>query len=212
MTPSRSKRSKPIIGLCGGIGSGKSEVARILAAQGGLLIDSDAVNREILEEPEVREQLRSWWGPGVLRPDGSVDHRVVAQIVFNDPRQRRRLESLVHPLIVSRQDAIIQRGLDDPAVSVIILDSPLLIESNLDRVCDAVIFVEARKETRLRRLKQQRGWDADEVERRERCQAPLAAKRARSGYRIVNEGTLGELAEQTVKTLERIIARHASAS
>jgi dephospho-CoA kinase len=211
MDSPRRKQSKPIIGLCGGIGSGKSQVARILADQGGLVIDSDALNREVLQEPEVIQTLREWWGEAVFGADGQVDRKAVAGIVFKDPQARRRLESLVHPLIAARRDAMIRQGSGDPAVKAIILDSPLLIESTLDRLCDAIIYVEASETTRLRRLKQQRGWDAADLRRREQWQAPLAEKRARSGYRIRNEGTLAELREQTVRALEQIIAEHACA-
>jgi len=165
---------KPIIGICGGIGAGKSTVAGALERCGCLTIDSDGLNREVLARGDVIAQVREWWGDGVLTPDGRIDRSRLAERVFADEASRRRQESLVHPLIAARRDAMISVGIQNPAIRAITLDSPLLLESNLDRLCDAVVFVEASAELRLKRLKDSRGWDANEIERRRRWQLPLA--------------------------------------
>ena len=201
---------KPIIGLCGGIGAGKSVVARELERLGGLLIDSDQLNHEVLRRPEVARVLREWWGDEILGEDGAVDRRRVAELIFDDARQKRRLESLVHPLIASLREDMIAVGSGDPKVRAIILDSPLLLESNLDRLCQAVICVEASETQRLRRLQQTRGWDIEELRRRERWQLPLAEKRARSQSVIRNEGSIEQLHSQARDVFERILAEHAS--
>lgn len=200
---------KPVIGLCGGIGSGKSTVARMLGELGGLVIDSDALNREALERPEVVQKLREWWGEPVVSADGRVDRRSLGRIVFGDAAARKRLESLTHPLIAARRSAMIQQGLQDPAVTAIILDSPLLFESNLDRLCDSIIFIETSEDQRLRRLQRTRGWDEHELHRRERWQTPLAEKRSRSGFTIRNSGSLEQLRRQVAHTLARILSQYA---
>ena len=155
-------------------------MARELERLGGLLIDADQLNREVLRRPDVTQTLRDWWGDGVLGPDGLVDRRRVAELVFSNGAEKRRLESLVHPLIAALRENMMAVGAEDPNVSVIILDSPLLLESNLDRMCHAVVFVEAGEAQRLRRLHETRGWDMEELRRRERWQLPLPEKRARS--------------------------------
>jgi dephospho-CoA kinase len=199
---------KPIIGLCGGIGAGKSVVASALAEAGGLVIDSDRLNHEVLGEPEVARTLRQWWGERVVGPDGGVDRQRVAEIVFDDAEQRRRLETFVHPLIARRRENIIRGANTDPTVRAIILDSPLLFESNLGRLCHAIVFVEASEALRLRRLKRTRGWDLGELRRRERWQMPLAEKRRRSQYVIRNEGSIEQLRSQAQDVFERALAEY----
>ncbi len=203
-------RSKPIIGLCGGIGSGKSSVAHEFERLGALVIDSDRLNHAVLATPEVAAELRSWWGDEVIGPDGRPNRAALAARVFSDASARGRLERLVHPLIAARRAAMILRGAKDPAVRAIILDSPLLFESNLDRLCDWTVFVEASESRRLERLRSTRGWDERELRRREQTQLPPAEKRARCDYVIDNEGSCEELRPQVVRVFENIVSRHAS--
>ena len=204
------ERVKPIIGLCGGIGAGKTTVARELERLGGLLIDSDRLNHEVLRRPEVARTLREWWGAGVIGPDGAVDRKRIAELVFHDAEQKRRLESLVHPLIAGLRQDMINVGTGDPKVRAIILDSPLLLESNLDRLCHAVILVEASETQRLQRLHRTRGWDKRELRRREHWQLSLAEKRARSRHVVRNEGSIEQLRAQAEDVFEQILAEHAS--
>ena len=203
-------RIKPIIGLCGGIGAGKSVVAHEFERLGGLLIDSDELNPEVLRRPEVARPLRDWWGDAAVGADGRVNRSGVAEVVFGDPAQKQRLESLVHPLIAALREDIITTGIGDPRVTAIILDSPLLLESNLDRMCHAVVFVEAGESQRLRRLHETRGWDMEELRRRERWQLPLPEKRARSRFAISNEGTIGQLRSQVKGVFEQVLAEYSS--
>lgn len=203
-------KSKPIIGLCGGIGSGKSLVAREFERLGCLLVDSDRLNQEVLDRPEVARQLEEWWGPTVRRPDGRVSRHEIARIVFTDASERVRLESLTHPLIAARREDMISSGFEDPAVRAIILDSPLLLESQLDRRCDAVVFVEADESQRTNRVRDSRGWDIEELRRRERWQLPLDQKRSRADFVVDNRGGPEALPAQVSRILEQVVARHAA--
>jgi dephospho-CoA kinase len=194
----------PVIGLAGGIGSGKSEVARLLAARGCYVIDSDAAAREVLQRPEVRDELVRWWGRGILGTDGSVDRRAVAKIVFADPEERRRLEGLVHPLVRARRGELIEEARRRGAPAAVI-DAPLLFEAEVDRECDAVIFVDAPRQERLRRVRESRGWSKEELERREGAQMPLEEKRRRSTYVVENAGDREALGRAVAEVLGRIV-------
>lgn len=193
----------PVIGLAGGIGSGKSTVARILADLGCLVIDSDERARAALDRPEVRDQLVAWWGPDILT-DGRVNRGKVAQIVFSDPDQRQRLESLVHPIV--RQDRAAMIAEAGPGHRAVVIDAPLLFEAGLDRECDAIIFVDTPREQRLARTQANRGWDEAELARREAAQMPPEEKRRRADHVIPNAGSLEDLAAATGAVLERIEA------
>ena len=196
--------AKPIVGLCGAIGSGKSTVAAEFGRQGCCVIDSDALNHAVLREPAVAGQLAEWWGKEILGPDGRPDRRKLAGIVFSDPAARQRLESLTHPLIAERRAAIIAEASKDAAFAAIVLDSPLLFESNLVQTCDAVVFVAVSDHERKQRLKRTRKWDADEVSRREQWQLPVAEKRRQADFVIDNEGERAALERQVAEILARL--------
>jgi dephospho-CoA kinase len=203
------QRSQPVIGLCGGIGAGKSAVAAAFGRQGCTVISSDRLNHEVLAEAEVLRQLAAWWGADIVRPDGTPDRRRIAAIVFEDAEQKRRLERLVYPLIGRRRAAIIRSVAENPAVKAIVLDSPLLLESNLDRECDSIVFVDTGEPERLRRLKLERGWTPNELHRRERWQAPLSEKRSRADFVVDNDGPSEGLDAQVADILRTIVSRHA---
>ena len=207
MSPEAHLSTKPIIGVCGGIGSGKSSVARIFRELGCVVIDSDELNHQVLSRPEVRTRLVSWWGSEVLTPSGALDRSRVARIIFADSGEKARLETLVHPLIAGLREAMISQGLTDPDVKAFILDSPLLFERNLDRLCDCVVFVDSSEPARMSRLEKHRGWDAAILRERERWQLPLEEKRKRSGYCIPNDGTLDELRTHVVRVFRIVLAR-----
>lgn len=202
MTPAREPL---VIGIAGGIGAGKSSVARALAALGCIVVDSDAEARAALRRPEVRDEIVEWWGRGVLDSKGEVDRGAVARIVFADPSERARLEGLVHPLIRRTREQAKEEARRAGAPAVV-LDAPLLFEAGLDRECDAVIFVDAPREARLARVGRTRGWDEAEFTRREKSQAPLEEKRRRADYVVVNDGGEDELQPRIAAVFERIIA------
>lgn len=183
-----------VVGLVGGIGSGKSTVAGLLAKRGCAVVDSDAAAREILTREAVRRELVGWWGAGILDGGGNVDRRRVAAIVFADPSERARLEGLVHPLIKAERDRVI----GEVAASgggIVVVDAPLLFEAGVEKECDAVVFVDAPREQRVERVRA-RGWDESELAQREAAQMPLDEKRRRSQIVIVNDGGLDVLDER----------------
>jgi dephospho-CoA kinase len=193
----------PVIGLVGGVGSGKSAVARAFERLGCVVSDSDKAVRAVLTRPEVVDTLAGWWGRDILDAEGRVDRKKVADRVFADPFERRRLEGLVHPLVRESRAELVEKARARGAKGVII-DAPLLFEAGVDAECDAVVFVEATRAVRLGRVREHRGWDEAELERREKAQMPLEEKRRRSDHVILNNGTLDELESRAAKLLAAI--------
>jgi dephospho-CoA kinase len=190
----------PVIGLVGGIGSGKSLVGSMLADLGCLVCHSDELARSALADPAVRDELVRWWGREVLDPSGAVDRRAVAGKVFADPAERKRLEALLHPRIESARRRTFAAA--PPGTRALVIDAPLLLEVGLDRECDAIIYIDSPRADRLRRLAETRGWDSAELERRESAQWPLDRKRAAAHHVLVNAGNQPALRSEVQKALE----------
>lgn len=200
---SKHDTKRPLIGLTGGIGAGKTEVARILADLGCCVVNSDELAREALRDPYVKSEIRSWWGGGVFNSASEVDRSAVASVVFSDPEQRRRLEGLTHPWIEARRKAIFSAApADTPAF---VIDAPLLVEAGLDADCDAVIYVDAPRELRLKRVKDSRGWSEEELARREAAQFPLDRKRKAAHHCVSNDGDRDALRGRVRRVLNEII-------
>lgn len=198
--PGQPGRTGPlVIGLVGGIGAGKSAVARALARLGCVVYDADAEVRRVLARPEVRDELARWWGPGVIA-GGAVDRSAVARIVFADAGERRRLESLIHPLLREAR-AVLRDQAARQGAPALVVDAPLLFEAGVDAECDAVVFVEAPLGVRLSRVSS-RGWDAGELARRESAQWPLDEKKRRADAVIVNDAGQAELDERARALLD----------
>jgi dephospho-CoA kinase len=200
--PEASRRSF-VVGVFGGIASGKSAVARMLAGKEGIVIDADRIAREILESPGVRFDLLTAFGGRVFHLDGKPDRGVIARTVFSNRGARAKLEAFTHPPIRAKIRAELQAA-RKAGVPVIVLDVPLLLENDaghgLLAECDETVFVDASDELREARASAARGWRPGEVARREAVQMPLAAKRARAGRVVENRGSLAEL-EASVETL-----------
>ncbi len=203
--PNKAATRKPVIGLTGGIGSGKSTVAAAFAQAGCAVINSDELNSAQLATPEVIAELASWWGDKILTETGQLDRRAIASVVFQDPTQRERLESYVHPRIARESDRLMAEFQATPSVRAIVLDSPLLLEAGLDAKCDAVIFVDADDQTRLSRVEQTRGWSEDQWRRREKSQFALDKKRGRADHVLANNSSdLDELRSTVDDILQSI--------
>ena len=204
-------RTKPVIGLAGGIGAGKSTVARLLESLGAAVIDSDRLSHEELASADVAATLRDWWGDAVFNPAGAVDRSKVAAIVFNDRAELTRLEGLLYPRIRRRQEALLRSFGGDPKVKAIVLDSPKLFEAGLNELCDTVIFVEADDAVRVRRVCQTRGWTEEELHRRENLFNPLDQKRANADHAIINHSSIEALRSHVEKVFLAVLASFAKA-
>jgi dephospho-CoA kinase len=196
---------KPIIGIVGGIGSGKSFVAGLFGELGCLVINSDDAVSRAYERDDVRDALRAWWGDAAFKADGSVDRKFIAERVFEHPNEKERLEGLLHPLVAIERDRIMEQARTDPQVLAYVWDTPLLFEADLAKFCDAVVFVDAPEDVRLKRV-EKRGWDRAELRRRENLQLPLDKKRALSDYVLNNTADADSLRGQIREVLSQILA------
>jgi dephospho-CoA kinase len=199
-------RGKPIIGIAGGIGSGKSFVARLFGEFGCCVIHADEQVKSAYNDPAITAILRSWWGKAVFHPDGNIDRAAVARIIFNDPQQRQRLEELLHPYVTAARNRVMAEAADDPAVKAFVWDTPLLFEVGSAGDCDAIVFVDAPEELRFKRVHETRGWDAAEIIRREKLQWPLDKKQRLAHDIVVNTADAVTCRSHVREILSRILA------
>ncbi|NEK58506.1 dephospho-CoA kinase [Geodermatophilus sabuli] len=181
------------IGLTGGIGSGKSTVAGLLAARGAHVVDADRIAREVLEPgtPGLAAVVEAF-GAGVLTPEGTLDRPALAAIVFADPAARARLDGIVHPLVRARAAELVAEA---PQDAVVVQDVPLLVETGQSARYDLVLVVEADLDTRLARLAQ-RGVAEDDARARIAAQATDEQRRAVADVVLDNSGPLTGLETQ----------------
>jgi dephospho-CoA kinase len=194
-----------VLGLVGRTGSGKSTVARTLAADGAEVIDADALGHAVTEhDAEVRAALASEYGADVYRQDGTLDRARVASKVFSDPAARERLNRLTHPRIAGRIQARLEELQARHFTGIAVIDAALLLDWRLERACDAVMAVVAGEPEQLERLARSRGWSADEVRLRLAAQRPESELRAAADVTLENDGTMEQLeiaARDAVRTL-----------
>jgi dephospho-CoA kinase len=195
-----------VIGLAGGVGAGKSTVAKIFAELGCIVVNSDEAGRAALRDPEIMKTLRQWWGDRILDSSGEIDRSKIAHIVFEDPAQRKRLEQLTHPWIEARRREEFDGA--PQGTPALVIDAPLIFEAGLDRQCDVVVFIDASAEARRQRVQDNRGWDAAEWARREDSQMPLDEKRRRADYVVANTGRAADLKPQIERLLRQILQQH----
>ena len=175
---------RTVIGLVGGIASGKSSVAALFAAERpAVVVDADAIARRVRARPAVEKALRQRF-PRAVGPDGTMDRARLAKHVFADPEELAALEAITHPPI---REAI-RRAIGRARAPYVLLDAPLLLETGLDALCDAVVYVACPARVRRRRAMRERGWTAREWRDREARQWSCRRKRARADHVVDNSG------------------------
>ncbi len=196
MIPNR--HTPTVIGLTGGIGSGKSTVATLFQKWGAEILDADAIVHSILDRPSLQKKLISEWGREIA-PEGRIDRARLATLAFQDPDSVRKLNAIVHPVVRKEIVQLIRKSKS----SLVILDAPLLLEVGADRDCHAVIFVDAPKDLRIQRVKK-RGWSPGELRRREKYHWPMREKKKKSDFIIDNRGSRASLSRQVRTLVEKI--------
>jgi dephospho-CoA kinase len=196
------------VGLTGGIGSGKSEVARRLAALGAVVVDADALAREAVAPGTAGlARVVEEFGAGVLAADGSLDRPALGRLVFADAQALERLEAIVHPYVARRSAELMAAA---PADAVVVYDVPLLVEKHLESGYDVVVVVEAPEDVRLRRLAEHRGLAEADARARIAAQATAEQRAAVADVVLDNDGDLGAL-DDAVTALWRQLKQRAAA-
>lgn len=192
-----------LVGLTGGMGSGKSTASGMFQRLGAEVIDADALCRELMEpeQPAWREIVETF-GPEILQPDQRLDRKKLAERVFSNPGDRRRLEAILHPRVFEEERRRFEAIADKNPGAVVILDAALLIESGNYRKVDQVVVVTCPEEEQVRRLLARGGFDETEIRRRLACQMPAQEKIRYANHVIQNDSTLEHL-EQQVNSLYR---------
>lgn len=183
-----------LIGLIGGVASGKSTVARAMESKGALWLDADKLAHAILQSSEVVQQLRARYGDQILGSDGQVNRRWLASRIFGtDPeaqQERHWLEEQIHPRVrMQIEESIAVAGHQYPAI---VIDAPLLLETGLEQLCDRVLLIDTPITLR-RLLATHRGWTRADFDKREASQMPLAEKRQYATDVIANDGSQEQL-------------------
>jgi dephospho-CoA kinase len=188
-----------VVGVTGGIGSGKTAVTNILSALGITVVDADIASRVVVEPGQpALARIAEHFGPEILQPDGSMDRAAMRRLVFSDPEQKRWLEQLLHPLI----NAEVQRQIEAAASPYAVFVSPLLVEGSHGSLCDRLLVVDVPEDMQLARTMARDHNDAEQVKRIMASQASRERRLARADDVIENTGTLDEL-RMKVETLHR---------
>ena len=195
-----------VAGLTGGIATGKSTVAAMLASAGAVVIDADRIAREAVRPgTAVHADIAAHFGPGILLPDGGIDRKRLAHIIFGDPDEQHVLERMVHPEVKREVAAQIDRLRRDAPEAVVIVDVPLLFEAGMERGLAAVILVYAPESVQLRRLVARDGLSEPEARARLRAQMPIEAKKPLADIVIDNSGALEDTRRQVSEVYANLV-------
>ena len=197
-----------VIGIAGGVGSGKSSVAKHLASLGAVSLDADQIGHDVLDAMEVKEQLVERWGASIMTASGEVDRAAVSEIVFGQRPESLSelsfLEKLIHPRIAGRLEKRIKELEQAGEFKILVLDAAVMFKAGWDRFCDKFVFVDATETARLARC-QQRGWTAEEFRQREASQQSLGLKRGRADWVVDNSGAPEQAFDQLAEIWGQLV-------
>jgi len=197
-------QNKPVIGLVGGVGAGKSLVASEFASLGCALVDGDAIGHILLDCPDVQKQLRRRWGDTIFRKDGSVHRKALGQIVFGNPAALAALNAIMTERIGEVIEQKIAQAGQDPTLPAIVLDAAILFEAGWDSLCTHVLFVDAPEPLRRQRAAE-RGLDEPAWRQREKSQISLDSKRTNCYGTLDNSSSASYLREQARRVFFQIV-------
>ncbi len=201
-----------ILGLLGGVASGKSTVAELFRQLGAGVLDADRAGHEVLRLPAVRAAIGGRWGKDVIGPDGEVDRQALAEIVFapppSGPRELTELERITHPEIRERLKAEAEQMAREGR-RLVVLDAPVMLKAGWDQFCDSLAFVDSPLDQRLARALK-RGWNAQEFERREASQEPVDEKRRCANFVLDNSRDVSYIQSQVERCWQTLLSPQAS--
>jgi len=195
---------KPIIGILGGLGSGKSTVANEFAKLGCKVIDADKISHELLKRKTVKEKIVDLFGKAILDCEGKIDHKKLANVVFADADKLSSLNRVIHPLVLEQAEGLIKLYNRQNQVKAIVLDMPLLVEVGWAKRCDKLIFVDCKRQLRVERAKKM-GFDENQLKIRENFQISLDNKAGIADNSIENNSGFLVLAKQVADIFSDIV-------
>ena len=193
-----------VVGILGGIGSGKSTVARMFADAGCKVIDADAIAHEVLELPDVLSELTTRWGLSILNNQGKADRKRISEVAFSSPEELDFLNQQIHPYVLEQTKRLIEEYQEDSKVTAIVLDMPLLLEVGWEKKCDFLIFVDCSDEKRHQRIQKNGKINMNQLKKRENFQISLDKKKQKAHYRINNNSDKSDVAEQVAQIFSTI--------
>ncbi|MDD5458289.1 MAG: dephospho-CoA kinase [Phycisphaerae bacterium] len=193
----KKKDKKAVIGIIGGIGSGKSTVASEFGKLGCPVIDADKIAHDLLRTPDIRQKTIELFGSEVIcESTGEVDRKKLGKIVFSDPQKLSSLTEILHPGVLERSEALIEQYNRDRQVKVIVLDMPLLVEVGWVKRCDRIVFVRSERTKRLERTSKKANFNENQFKNREKLQISLDNKLSIADNVIDNNSDFSALAQQ----------------
>ena len=199
--------NKPIIGIMGAIGSGKSTVSNLLGEIGCAVIDADKMAHNLLEKPEIKKDVVNLFGEQILTEAGEIDRKKLGDIVFKDMQHLSLLNKIIHPAVIAEIERRIDLFQQKNGVKAIVLDIPLLVELGWDKRCQYMIFIECSLKNRLARLKIKNGINKKDLKKRENLQISLDKKAEISHYKVQNNSDICVLAKQLGDIFSVIISK-----
>ncbi len=194
---------RKVIGVTGGIASGKSTVSKMIMEKGYTVIDADLASRAVVEPgEEAYRQIVEFFGAGILREDGTLNREKLGNIIFNDKEKRLKLNSIVHPAVRRFMDESKERAFSD-GETVVFLDIPLLFESKLTKMVDCTLLVYVNEEVQLKRLMRRNGYSEAEALSRIRSQMPLDEKKQLADAILDNNGSESETKRQLEELFQK---------
>ena len=198
-------KSKVVIGILGGICSGKSTVAREFGRLGCGVIDADAIAHELLENSDIKKEIKEAFGDEVFDGAGRVDREELARKVFEDKEAVAKVNRIIHPPVLARCDELTAEFNRRSDIKAIVLDIPLLAEAGWLQQCDKLVFVACKEEIRARRAAQKGRFSKNQLKKRENFQIFLDKKKKIADYMIDNNSGLSATAEQVERIFTIII-------
>jgi dephospho-CoA kinase len=200
-----SSGRKPIIGILGGIGSGKSTVANEFAKLGCAVVDADKIAHRLLDEAGIREQIVGLFGQRILNPAGKIDRGKLAEIVFADREKLSLLNKTIHPLVLKEAEQLIRRHNSQSRVKAIVLDMPLLLDVGWEKRCHRLIFVQCDPQIRAQRAGKMGFFDENQLKVRENFQISLDKKVGVADNIIENNSGFSALVRQVANIFSSVL-------
>ena len=206
-----SSRPMILVGLTGGVATGKSTVAKMFERCGALVIDADALAHQVVEpgKPAWRAIIKTF-GKTVLNPDRTLNRQALGAMVFRTRSKLRRLEQIIHPRVAREQARLTRQAARNNPKAVVVYDVPLLYEAGIDKRVDRVIVVTADRETQIARLKKRNGFTRAEAIRRIKSQLPLANKTRRADTVLDGSSSLRQLRKKVELVWKELVERSSS--